>query len=167
MSGHDLVRDRASRDFLTLSTGDDAEGKLAAASKEFGVVTDSAGHPRALLSRSGSKGPAFIIPAEAPMDYVLGPNVVGLLDSGSPGLVVANDTEIVGVLSADAIIDHLLERSTVVRFGMMGDGRLHGDAPVTPLKMTCSTCGAVNTVLLFAAGETMCTGGHPLTLMWK
>src|SRR5215472_17490194 len=115
MSGHDLVRDRANRDFLTLSTGDDAEEKLTAANMEFGVVTDSAGHPRALLSRHGGKGPAFVVPAQAPMDYVLGPNIVDLLNSGSPGLVVADDTEIVGVLSADALIDHLLERSTVVR----------------------------------------------------
>ena len=89
----------------------------------------------------------------------------GLLNSGLPGLVVADESGIAGILSATAIVDYLIEHSPV-RSGLLGDSELHGDAPVVPLALTCSACGTVNAVLFFAAGETQCSQGHPLTLAW-
>jgi hypothetical protein len=166
MSGHDLIGDRADHDFLLLS-GDAADGaaRLADSGMEFGVLTDSAGRPRTLLGRDGAMAPTVTVAASGPMDRVLGADIVGLLNSGLPGLVVADESGITGILSAAVIIDYLVEHSPV-RSGLLGDGELHGDAPVTPLTLTCSTCGTVNAVLFFAAGETQCSQGHPLTLAW-
>jgi hypothetical protein len=167
MSGDDVVRDHANHGYLRLS-GDAAEGaaELARSEMEFGVLVDSVGHPQLLLTGDGRTAPAVVIDAGAPMGRVLAPDIVGLLNSGVPGLVVTDDSGITGVLSASAVIDYLVEHSPV-RSGFLGDdGRLHGDAPVTPLKLTCSTCGTVNSVLFFVAGETQCSQGHPLTLAW-
>jgi hypothetical protein len=166
MSGHDLIGDRADRDFL-LIRGDAADGaaRLAEAGTEFGVLTDSAGRPRLLLSRGGAMAPAVTVAASVPMGRVLGADIVRLLNSGLPGLVVADESGTAGILSAAAIVDYLLEHSPV-RSGLLGGSELHGDAPVTPLTLTCSTCETVNAVLFFAAGETRCSQGHPLTLAW-
>lgn len=166
MSGYDLIGDRADHEFFVLS-GDDAEcaSRLAESGTKFGVLTDSVGRPRMLLSRDGAMAPAVTVAVNGPMDRVLGADIVGLLDSGLPGLVVVDESGIVGILSAAVIIDYLVEHSPV-RSGLPGDGELHGDAPVTPLALTCSTCGTVNAVLFFAAGETRCSQGHPLTLAW-
>jgi len=166
MSGHNLIGDRADREFLLFS-GDAADGaaRLTASGLEFGVLTDSAGRPRLLLSRHGGPAPAVIVAASGPMDRVLGADLVGLLNSGLPGLVVADESGISGILSAAVIIDYLIEHAPV-RSGVLGDSELHGDAPVTPLTLPCSTCQTVNRVLFFAAGETQCSQGHPLTLAW-
>lgn len=166
MSGHELIRDRADHDFLLLS-GDaaNAAARLAEAGMKFGVLTDSAGSPLMLLSRDGVRAPSVTVAASDPIDRVLGADIVGLLNSGLPGLVVADESGITGILSATVIIDYLVEHSPV-RSGLLGDSELHGDAPVAPLTLTCSTCGTVNVVLFFAAGETQCSQGHLLTLAW-
>ena len=166
MSSHDLIGDRADREFVLLS-GDAADGgaRLAGSGMEFGVLTDSAGRPRMLLSRDRGMAPAVTIASSAPMERVLAADVAGLLNSGSPGLVVADESGITGILSAAVIMDYLVEHSPV-RSGRLGDGELHGDAPVTPLMLTCFTCGTVNAVLGFAAGETQCSQGHLLTQEW-
>jgi hypothetical protein len=118
-----------------------------------------------LLGRDGARAPSVTVAARDPMDRVLGADIVGLLNSGLPGLVVADESGIAGILSATVIIDYLVEHSPI-RSGLLGDSELHGDAPVTPLTLTCSTCRTVNSVLFFAAGETQCSQGHPLTLAW-
>jgi hypothetical protein len=166
MSSHDLIRDRADHGFILLS-GDAADGaaRLAGAEAEFGVLTDSVGRPRMLLSRDGAVAPAVTVAAGGRMDRVLAADIVGLLNSGLPGLVVADESGIAGILSAAAIVDYLVEHSPV-RSGLLGDSELHGDAPIVPLTLTCSICGTVNIVLFFAAGETPCSQGHPLTLAW-
>src|ERR1700722_18849725 len=128
MSGHDLIGDRADRDFL-LIRGDAADGapRLAEAGTEFGVLTDSAGRPRLLLSRGGAMAPAVTVAASVPMGRVLGADIVRLLNSGLPGLVVADESGTAGILSAAAIVDYLLEHSPV-RSGLLGGSELHGDA---------------------------------------
>lgn len=167
MSGDDVVRDYTNHSYLHLS-GDAAAGaaELASSEMEFCVLVDSAGDPRMLLTRDGRTAPAVVIDAGDPMERVLAADIVSMLNSGVPGLVVTDDSGITGVLSAGAVADYLVEYSPV-RSGFLGDdGRLHGDAPITPLKLICSTCGTLNTVLFFAAGETQCSQGHPLTLAW-
>lgn len=166
MSGHDWVGDHADHGYVRLS-GDDAgaAAELASAGREFGVIVDPAGHARMLVTSSGGVAPAVAIDASAPMERVLAADIIAVLNSGTPGLVVTEGPEVVGVLSANAIIDYLVEHSPV-RSGDLGDGGLHGDAPVTPLQLVCSTCGTINTVMFFAAGETQCSQGHPLSLTW-
>jgi hypothetical protein len=167
MSGDDVVRDHTNHSYLRLS-GDAAESaaELASSEMEFGVLVDPAGHPRMLLTRDGRTAPAVVIDAGDPMDRVLAGDIVSMLNSGVPGLVVTDDSRITGVLSASAVIDYLVEHSPV-RSGFLGDdGRLHGDAPVTPLKLICSTCKTMNTVVFFVAGEAQCLQGHPLTQAW-
>jgi hypothetical protein len=166
MSGYDLIGQHADHRYLPLS-GDAADGaaELAGSGLEFGVLTDSAGHPRLLLTRDGNIAPAVVVNEGDPMDRVLASDIVDILNSGVPGLVVTDGARVTGVLSAAAVIDYLVQHSPV-RSGYLGDGELHGDAPVTPLTLTCSTCGTVNTVLFYAAGETQCSQGHPLTMTW-
>lgn len=166
MIGYDRVGDHADHSYLRLS-GDAAEGaaELATSGKEFGVLTDSAGRARMLLTAAGGTAPAVAIDVDAPMERVLAADIVAILNSGVPGLVVTDDSKVIGVLSATAVIDYLVEHSPV-RSGDLGDAGLHGDPPVTPLNLVCSTCGTVNTVVFFAAGETQCAHGHPLSLTW-
>jgi hypothetical protein len=166
MSGHDLIGDHVGQSYLRLH-GNAAEGaaELASSGMEFGVLVDSADYPRLLVTSDGRTAPAVVVDAGDPMDRVLAADIVGILSSGVPGLVVTHDARVTGVLSATAVFDYLVEHSPV-RSGYLGDGELHGDAPVTPLKLMCATCGTVNTVLFFAAGETQCSQGHPLTLTW-
>lgn len=166
MSGNDRVGDHADRDYLSFS-GDLADGaaKVASSEREFGVLVDSDGHARMLVTPTGKTAPAVAIDVAAPMERVVAPDIVALLNSGVPGLVVTEDSKAVGILRAASIIEYLVEFSPV-RSGYLGDGVLHGDAPVAPLKLTCSTCGTVNEVVFFAAGDTQCSHGHALTLAW-
>jgi hypothetical protein len=79
-------------------------------------------------------------------------------------MVVTEDSKVGGVLRAASVIGHLVEHSPVCS-GDVRDVALQGySPPVTPLELTCSTCGTVNAVLFFAAGDTQCSHGHPLTL---
>jgi hypothetical protein len=166
MSGYERVGDHADRDYLCFS-GDPADGaaKLACSGREFGVLVDSDGHARMLVTPAGGTAPAVAIDVAAPMERVAAPDIVALLNSGVPGLVVTEDSKVVGVLRAASVIDYLVEHSPV-RSGDLGDGALYGDAPVTPLELTCSTCETVNAVLFYVAGDTQCSHGHPLTLAW-
>jgi hypothetical protein len=162
MTGYERVGDHADHSYLLL-TGSVAEdaAELATSGKEYGVLVDPTGQARMLLTAGGS-APAVAVDASAPMERVLAADIVAILNSGVPGLVVTDGSKVVGVLSAAAVIDYLVEHSPV-RSGDLGDGELHGDAPVAPLKLTCATR---NTVVFFAAGETLCSQGHPLSLTW-
>jgi hypothetical protein len=167
MSGYDRVGDHADRDYLCFS-GDPADGaaKLATSGREFGVLVDSDGRARMLVTPAGGTVPAVAIDVAAPMERVVGPDIVALLNSGVPALVVTEDSRVAGVLRAASVIGYLVEHSPV-RSGDVRDVTLQGNSPpVTPLELTCSTCGTVNAVLFFSAGDTQCSHGHPLTLTW-
>src|SRR5713226_3288180 len=107
MSGHDRIGDHADHSYLRLS-GDAAESaaELASSGMEFGVLIDSANQPRMLLTPDGRTAPAVVIEAGDPMDRVLAADIVGLLNSGVPGLVVTDGSRVTGVLSAAAVIDY-------------------------------------------------------------
>lgn len=166
MSSHATVRDYINNTYLTIS-GDVNEGaaELVRSGLEFGILVDASGHPRILLTLDGQAAPAIIIDARVPMEHVLAEHIIDVLNSGVSGLVVTDGSRTIGVLSAATVSDYLVEHSSS-QFGLVGDNELQGDAPVTPLKLTCTTCGAVNTAVFYAAGETQCSNGHLLTLTW-
>lgn len=166
MSGEDQIRDHATQSYLRLE-GDVAEAaaELASSGKEYGVLVGPADRLRLLLTRDGRAAPAVAVDAGEPMDRVQASDIVGILNSGVPGLVVMEGPRVTGVLTQNAIIDYLVEHAPV-RSGNLGDWNAHGDAPSKPLTMTCSTCNTVNHPLTFVEGETQCSQGHTLTLAW-
>ena len=102
------------------------------------------------------------------MRRVIAPDIVSLLNSGVPGLVVVRDSSVAGILTAGAVSDYLAEH-VPMRSGTLGDGQLHGDPAVRPLTLTCSTCGTRNVVRYFVAGAVTCAGAphpHALTITW-
>jgi hypothetical protein len=164
MSGSDRVADYAETRFLRLRGEDtDAAAALASSGVEFGVLTGAEGHPRLLLTPDGRKAAAVIVDADDPMERVLAPGIIAVLNAGVPGLVVTRGTQVIGVLPAAAISDYLVEYSPV-RSADLGDEGLHGDAPVELLTLTCTTCGTVNRVVFFVDGQTQCSQGHALTV---
>jgi hypothetical protein len=165
MSDPDLVGHHTDAGYLRLTAeGDEGGTELARSGHAFGVLTDGSGRPVQLLTRNG-RAPLVTLDANLPMRRTMEGDIVSLLNSGVPALVVVRDSSVVGILTAEAIASYLVEHSRT-RSGLMGDEQLHGDAPVTQLKLTCSTCGTVNTVPYFVAGQTRCTLGHPLTITW-
>ncbi len=165
MSDSDLVEDYADTAYLRLSAGG-AEGaaELARSGLEFGVLSDDQDRPLLLLTQDG-RAPMVPIDANEPMRRVLDDDIVGLLNNGVPGLLVVRDSRCAGILTADTVSDYLVEHAPF-RSGLLGDQQLHGVPPVTPLRLTCTTCGTVNVVSYFAVGQTRCTQGHPLTITW-
>jgi hypothetical protein len=165
MSDPDLVGDYAETGYLRLTAGgDEGSAELVRSGHAFGVLTDDDGRPLLLLTRDG-RMPLVTLDANSPMRRTMAGDIVSLLNSGVPALVVVRDSRVAGILTADAVASYLMEHAPT-RSGLMGDEQLHGDAPVSQLKLTCSTCGTVNTVPYFADGETRCTQGHPLTITW-
>jgi hypothetical protein len=163
MTESDRVHHYAGTEYVELSTGGaTGAAELAGSGRRFGVVTNENGEPTLLLTRDGP-APAVQIHADAPMQRTLSRDVLGLLNSGVPGLVVVRDAGPVGILSADTVSDYAMAH-VAVRSGLMGDVELHGDPPVSRLKLTCTTCGTVNTVPFFVEGETRCSQGHLLTV---
>jgi hypothetical protein len=166
MSEGDLVGDFADPGFQPLgSGGDEGAAELARSGRVFGVVTDSEGIPLQLYTSAGL-APFVAIEADEPMRRVLGEDVISLVDSGVPGLVVVRDAHVTGVLSAQVIYDFAAAQPTL-RGGGTGDWQLHGDAPVKKLTLTCSTCGTKNEVVYFLDGQTQCVNGHLLTVRWR
>jgi hypothetical protein len=164
MRGSDRIGDHADARYLRLS-GEETAGAaaLTRSGVEFGVLTDTEGHPRLLLTPDGRKASAVVIDADDPMGRVLAPDIIAILNAGVPGLVITRGARVTGVLSAAAVSDYLVEHSPVRSAGL-GDEALHGNAPVKLLTLTCTTCGTVNSVVVFAEGETQCSKGHPLTI---
>lgn len=169
MSGYERAGDHVDRGYILLADSvADGAAELAASGKQYGVLLDSAGRPQMLLGVRGLSAPAIVIDASTPMTRLLAPDIVAFLNSGAPGLVLMDDSKIVGVLSATAIIGYLMDHSSVrASDPTPADSALYGDAPVAPLTLTCSTCGTVNKVVFFVAGETPCSKGHPLFLKWE
>jgi hypothetical protein len=165
MSDPDLVEHYADAAYLRLRFGG-AEGaaELARSGQAFGVLTDDGGRPLLLLTPDG-RAPVVTIDANEPMHRVMAGGIVGLLNSGVPALVVVRDSRVAGILTAGAVSDYLMEHAPV-RSALLGDEQLHGDPPVTPLTLTCSSCGTTNVVPYFVAGQTCCAQGHELTLTW-
>jgi hypothetical protein len=161
------VGDHASRSFLLL-TGSVADGtaELASSGKDYGVLVDPAGHARALLAAAKGAAPAVIIDANTAMTRLLGADVAAFMSSGVPGLVVADDAVVVGVIGAVKVIDYIDEYSYRRDATSLGDVMLNGETPVDPLTLTCAICGTVNRVVFFIDGETQCSQGHPLSLTW-
>ena len=165
MSDPARVGDHADTAYVRLSSGG-AEGaaELARSGHAFGVLTDHDERPVLLLTREGP-APLVTIDADDPMHRVMAGDIVGLITRGLPGLVVTRDSRVAGILTAEAVGDFLVEYGPV-RSGLLGDHQLHGDPPVTPLTITCATCGTRNEVVFFLAGQTQCSQGHPLTVAW-
>jgi len=165
MSDPGCVGDYADASYLRLTAGG-AEGaaELARSGHAFGVLTDADDRPLQMLTRDG-RAPVVTIDAADDMRRVMAPDIVGLINSGIPGLIVTRDSRVAGILSAEAVGDFLVGHGPV-RSGLLGDQQLHGDAPVTPLTLTCSTCGTQNTVWFFVARQTQCSKGHVLTIVW-
>jgi hypothetical protein len=164
MSGSDRIGDHADIRYLRLSGDQSADAAaLAGSGMEFGVLTDADGRPRRLLTPGGREASAVVVNADDPMERVLAPGIVAILNAGLPGLVVTRGAQVTGVLSAAAVSDYLVEHSPV-RSADLGDEGLHGDAPVKLMTLTCTTCGTVNSVVVFAEGETQCSRGHLLTI---
>jgi hypothetical protein len=165
MSDRDLVGDYADSAFLRLTAGG-AEGtaELARSGLAFGVLSDHDGRPLQLLTPDG-RAPVVAISANETMRRVMAGDIVGLLNSGVPALVVVRDSRVAGILSAETVSDYLVEHASV-RSGVLGDEQLHGDAPITPLTLICTTCGTANIVPYFVAGETRCRQDHLLTVTW-
>jgi hypothetical protein len=163
MNESDRVHHYAGAEYVELSTGGAAgAAELAGSGRSFGVIANENGEPALLLTRDGP-APAVQIHADAPMQRVLAPDVLGLLNSGIPGLVVVRDARPVGILPAGTVSDYAMAQFAV-QSGVMGDVELHGDPIVNQLKLTCTTCGTVNTVPFFVEGETLCSQGHVLTV---
>jgi hypothetical protein len=167
MSDRSRVGDHVGRSFLLL-TGSVVDGteELASSGKEYGVLVDSAGRARTLLAIDKGSAPAVIVEASTAMARLLGADIAALISSGVPGLVVTDDTGVVGVISAARVIDYIDEYSDLRDALSIGDGMLGGEPPVEPLALTCSTCGTVNQVVFFVAGDTQCSQRHPLSLAW-
>jgi hypothetical protein len=145
--------------------GDDAvRAALAESGASLAVVCDGEGHPLLLFTRTG-RVPLVMIDAAEPMSRVLAGDVVSLLTSGIPALVVVEQSRVAGILTAETVSRYIVNQPVQYR-GLLGDEQLHGPAVVTPLTLTCSTCGTQNTVTFYVAGKTPCSQGHPLTLPW-
>jgi len=167
----DRVADYADDAFLRLvARGAGASGSgaaraaLAESAASLAVACDVEGHPLRLFTRTG-RVPLVLVDAAEPMRRVLAADYVSLLTSGVPALVVVTNSRIVGVLTAEAVSSYLVDQPLQSR-GLLGDEQLHGPAAVTPLTLTCSTCGTKNAVTFYVAGKTPCSKGHPLTLPW-
>lgn len=169
--GGDSVGDYAGDGYLRLTAGaagapgDDAmQAALAESGGSLAVVSDGEGHPLLLFTRTG-RVPLVMIDAAEPMRRVLAADYVSLLTSGVPAFVVVTQSRVTGVLTAEDVSRYLFDQPVQYR-GLLGDEQLHGPAAVTPLTLTCSTCGTQNTVTFYVAGKTPCSQGHPLTLPW-
>lgn len=145
--------------------GDDAvRAALAESGASLAVVCDAQGHPLLLLTMTG-RVPLVVIDAAEPMSRVLAGDYVSLLTSGIPAFVVVEQSRVAGILTAETVSRYIVDHP-VRHKGLLGDEQLHGPAAVTPLTLTCSTCGTQNTVIFYVAGKTPCSQGHPLTLPW-
>ena len=120
MSDSDLVEDYADTAYLRLSAGG-AEGaaELARSGLAFGVLTDDSGRPVLLLTSQG-RAPIIPVDAKEPMRRVMVGDIVSLLNSGVPGLVVVRDSRFTGIVTADTVSDYLVEHAAV-RSGWLGD----------------------------------------------
>jgi len=165
MTDPDRVGDYADTSFLRLRVaGAEGAAELARSGLAFGVLTDHDDLPVLLLTRDGP-APVVTIDADDPIYRIMVGDVASLVTRGVPGLVVMRDSRVDGILTADTIGDFLVQHGPV-RSGMFGDHQLHGDPPVSPLTIICSTCRTRNTVTYFVAGQTMCSRGHVLTVAW-
>jgi hypothetical protein len=167
----DRVGDYADDAYLRLTAetesalGDNAaQAALTDSGASLAVVCDGEGHPLLLLTKTG-RVPLVMIDAAEPMRRVLAGDYVSLLTSGIPAFVVVTESRVAGVLTAGAVSRYLVDQPVQYK-GLLGDEQLHGPAAVTPLTLTCSTCGTQNTVVFYVAGKTPCSQGHLLTLPW-
>jgi hypothetical protein len=173
--GGDRVGDLAVPDYLLLTAGDSGtqdsdpddatvRAALAESGAGFAVVSASDGRPLRFFTRAGRVSLVTIDAAE-PMRRLLEGDVISVLVSGVPALVVVADSRVAGILTAGTVSRYLMEQSPERR-SLLGDQQLHGPAAVRPLTLTCSACGTQNTVTFYVAGKTPCSQGHPLTLPW-
>jgi hypothetical protein len=163
-----LVTDYMVTDFLQLTAGGAAGAtELDRSGIGIGVVADESGRPQELLTRDGP-APLIQVEATTPMERMIRGDVIALLNRGAPAVVVIQDARCAGILTAEAVSGYALSDFAVTA-GAMADGvdvSLHGDPRSGSLTLTCATCGAVNTVAYFVAGETPCVNGHPLMVSW-
>jgi hypothetical protein len=161
------VSSYVSADYVTVHPTDaDPLDAVRRSGRPFGVVVDEHGSPMSVVGQAGA-APVLLLDAATPMDAVVKtPGIVRSINGGVPCAVVVDGRDIVGVLPAEVIADYLADNYDVAT-GAMIDVELHGDPrDASPLRLTCSACGARNAVPFYVSGETMCVNGHPLTVSW-
>jgi hypothetical protein len=136
-------------------------------SAEFVVTTDEQGTPYR-ISRGTRIWVAVVVPRQIPMEQVAAaPQIVRMMVGGAPGLVVVDDSRVIGVVPARTILSEVGRLGTTRSDDSGGDSALHGAArPITDaVRVRCLEpgCGLINVCDYFLPGMALdCAGGHPL-----
>lgn len=129
------------------------------------IVQGQDGRPTHAVGRLGS-APLLAAGRDTPLRAILNEEaLVARLVAGAPGVVVLDGEQPVGVLTAQMLLDYLLnEYSGTIH--TLGDETLGGGYMQPQIVLECACCGVRNELKGLVVGRTMCVRGHVLCVDW-
>jgi hypothetical protein len=184
MAKKELVSEKMTRDFSTFTLEPDGaepelpevRRRLQDAGHRFAVyVSEAAGGARMVVKLFDSAFGRFSdlkVGSQMRMGDLLATKEIMLAVSrdGMPGVAVVEAGEPVGVLIGEALVEEFTAPGFAVRTRSLGDWILKGEIkPGKPYRITCAKtgCNAVNVVVGFDPGRTLCVNGHVLEVLSK